>query len=149
MSVYLVQTEIDHLMLMKNCTQLGVNVAYYKTHVDEKLATKLDKSEDTVSGEIDVNKNRIVNVKSPQETNDAANMDYVDSLIRNVIIYPLTHNLNCSNRRIHFVGRGRWGKLNHLRTSLNNSARKQDNSMKFLLHLLFNVHFIPTVRVYF
>ena len=82
-----------------------------RKYVDSKFITltrnldaKLDKSGGTVTGNIDVNHNRILNVKSPQDTTDAANMEYVNGLMRNVLKYPLTHDVNFSNKRIHFVG---------------------------------------------
>jgi hypothetical protein len=56
-----------------------------KKYVDSKfialtksLDAKLDKSGGTVTGEIDVNQNRILNVGNPQETSDAINKKYVD-----------------------------------------------------------------------
>jgi hypothetical protein len=85
-------------------TQLSINLAYYKTYVDEKLATKLDKSGGVLTGNINLNNNRILNVNRPQEPTDAANMRYVDGLRNNVLHYPLTHDVNFSNKRIHFVG---------------------------------------------
>jgi hypothetical protein len=82
-----------------------------KKYVDSKfialtriLETKLDKSGGILTGTTDVNNNRILNVKSPQETTDAVNMGYVDGLMRNVLKYPLIHDLHVSNKRIHFVG---------------------------------------------
>ena len=60
-----------------------------KKYVDSKfttltrnLETKLDKSGGTLTGDIDVNKYRIINVKNPQELTDAINMDYAAKLIK-------------------------------------------------------------------
>ena len=60
-----------------------------KKYVDSKfitltriLETKLDKSGGTLSGDINVNKNRILNVKSPQEVKDAINWDHAANMVK-------------------------------------------------------------------
>src|SRR3981081_3116688 len=60
-----------------------------KKYVDSKfitltriLETKLDKSGGVLTGDIDVNKYRVLNVNNPQDITDAINMDYVSKLIK-------------------------------------------------------------------
>lgn len=50
-----------------------------KTNADA-IATKLTKSGDTMSGNLDMGSNRVINVPTPVDPTDAANKEYVDSV---------------------------------------------------------------------
>ena len=45
------------------------------------IATKLDMSGGKMTGSIDMNKNKIINLPEPTEINDAVNMEFLDSKI--------------------------------------------------------------------
>ena len=47
-------------------------------------ATKLNRSGGKMTGSIDMNKNKIINLPKPTEENDAVNMDYVDTKIEKI-----------------------------------------------------------------
>ena len=72
-------------------------------YVDQKfvtlstnLATKVDKSGDIISGNLNMNKNRILNVGNPQEATDAVNKEYTANFLQ----LTDTGNLHLSNRKI-------------------------------------------------
>lgn len=53
--------------------------AQVKTNADA-VSTKVSKSGDTMSGNLDLNSNRIINLPSPVDPSDAATKEYVDSV---------------------------------------------------------------------
>ena len=48
------------------------------------IATKLDLSGGKMTGSIDMNKNKVINLSKPTEVNDAVNMDYVNTKIEKI-----------------------------------------------------------------